>query len=451
MKTIYRQLFFAAILVAAVASGSLVANAQGADPCESATAAYGEWTKLFELKDLPSRKAAVEKGKDFITKYPTCEATKEGLEFIKTSLPGMERAVILLEARIIENALRDRFIKSIAAKNWDDVYASGKEIVAKYVDIDVNAGADTAEQKKKNQDKADSYRAVKLVLGTIGLDETGKTPSNTKWNDDTIKYAKASIADIEAGKTFSAWGVPPSFNYKNKDDALGWMNYTVGYILFIDKKNKKDAATYMYRASQIVSDTKNNPVVYSSIASYYVDDLNKNIVELKALPGPVDEDTPEVKQQKVDAIKDKTAMVNGAAERVMDAYARAYNFAPTTPTAKAYRDGLKTSFKQIYDIRFQKPDGTVPTVDAWIASVSTKAFVNPSTPITPVLDTEKTPATTATPGPGTPVTVKPSIPAGVKPTSPAVTTPVKPGAPGAKPVPASARPAVAVVKKKKSR
>ncbi len=451
MKTIYRQLFFAAILAVIATAGSLSVSAQTANPCDATTeaaavAAYTEWTGLFEKKDLPSRKSAVEKGKQLVAHamYPKCEATKAGIEFVASSLPGMEAAVNLIEARNYENALRDRFIKSIAAKNWDEVYSSGKEIVAKYVDIDVNAGADTAEQKKKNQDKADSYRAVKLVLGTIGLDETGKTPSNTKWNDDTIKYAKASIADIEAGKTFAAWGVPPSFSYKNKDDALGWMNYSLGYILFNDKKNKKDAAAYMYKASQIVSDTKNNPVVYSSIASFYVDDLNKNIVELKALPGPVDTDTPEVKQQKVDAIKDKTGMVNGAAERVMDAYARAYNFAPTTPASKAYRDGLKTSFKQIYDIRFQKPDATTPTVDAWIASATGKAFLNPSTPITPVQDAEKpTATTTATPGPGGPVTVKPTTP-----TTPAG---VKPTAPGTKPAPAGTKPAVAVVKKKITR
>ena len=433
--------------MAAMAAGSTVANAQGADPCESATAAYSEWTKLFELKDLPSRKATIEKGKELVSKYSNCEAIKEGIKFVSDSLPGLEARYIIYVDRKNENELLAKFDGAMKAKNWDEVYSYGKEVVSKYVDVDVDSTSDTPEEKKRKKDRADKYRAAKLVLGSIGLDETGKTPSNTKWNDDTLKYAKASIADIEAGKTFTAWGVPP-FNYKGKDDALGWMNYTIGYVLFNDKKNKKDAAAYMYKASQIVSDTKNNPVVYSSIASYYVDDLNKNILELKALPGPVDEDTPEVKQQKVDAIKDKTGIVNGAAERVMDAYARAYNFAPTTPTAKAYRDGLKTSFKQIYDIRFQKPDGTVPTVAAWIASVSTKAFVNPSTPITPVLDTEKTPATTATPGPGTPVTVKPSIPAGVKPTSPAMTTPVKPSAPGAKPVPASAKPAVAVVKKK---
>ena len=98
------------------------------------------------------------------------------------------------------------------AKNWDEVYTSGKEILANY---------------------PEKYRAALLVLGSIGLDETDKTPSVTKYNDDTIKYAKQAIAEIEAGKTFSAWGVAP-FVYKGKDDALGWMNFTVGYILFKD-------------------------------------------------------------------------------------------------------------------------------------------------------------------------------------------------------------------------
>lgn len=428
MKTIYRQLFFGAIFAVAATAGSLSVSAQ-TNPCdatveEAAVAAYTEWTGLFEKKDLPSRKLAVEKGKQLVAHamYPKCEATKAGIEFVASSLPGMETAVKTLETRALEAGIEKRFNDGLTAKNWDAVYAAGKEALA------------------TNPEK---YRAAVLVLGSIGLDETGKTPSNTKWNDDTLKFAKQSIAEIEAGKKFSTWGLG-SFSYKNKEDALGWMNYTIGYILFNDKKDKKAAAEYMYKASQIASDTKNNPVVYSSIASYYVDDLNKNILELKALPGPDDADAQEVKQAKVDAIKDKTAMVNGAAERVMDAYARAYNFAPTTPAGKAYRDSLKVSFKQIYDIRFQKPDSTVPTVDAWIASVSSKTFVNPSTPITPVVDGEKAATTsTATPGTGSVTTVKPAMP-----TTPAG---VKPAGPGAKPAPAGTKPGVAVVKKKTTR
>ncbi|MBK6750685.1 MAG: hypothetical protein IPG67_11940 [Acidobacteria bacterium] len=442
MKTIYRQLFFAAILTVLLGAGSHSVMAQ--DACDAATAAYAEWTALFEKKDLASRKLAVEKGKEFVTKYGSCEPTKDGGIFIKDSLPGMEAVIKRIEERNYENALLKRFDDGMKAKNWDDVYASGKEVVSKYVDIDVNSAADTPEVQKQKKDRADKYRAAKLVLGSIGLDETGKSPSVTKWNEDTIRYAKSSIADIEAGKTFAAWGVAP-FVYKGKDDALGWMNYTIGYILFNDRKDKKGAADYMYKASQIASDTKTNPVVYSSIASFYVLDLNKNIEELKALPAPVDADTPEVKQQKVDAIKDKTGMVNGAAERVMDAYARAFKFAPMTPASKAYRDSLKASFKQIYDIRFQKPDATTPTVDTWIDMAAAKPIVNPSTPITPVLDAEKASTTTATPGPGTPVTVKPSTPSG--------TAPVKPAGPAAKPTPAGAKPAgakpaVAAVKKK---
>jgi hypothetical protein len=453
MKTIYRQLFFGAILAVVAAGGSLTVNAQTAtDPCDAATTtaateAYTEWTGLFEKKDLPNRKLAIEKGKQLVAHamYPKCEATKAGIEFVASSLPGMERAVIAIEAKNDENARKKRFLDGIAASNWEDVYSAGKELVTKYVDVDMKVGADSPEQIARNQKRADDYRPIKLVLGTIGLDETGKTPSVTKWNDDTIKYARAAIADIEAGKSFTTWGVG-KFVYKNKEEALGYMNYNIGYILSADKKDRKGAADYMYKASQSPSGSKNEPVTYSVIASYYVIDLNKNIEELKALPGPVDADTPEVKQQKVDAIKDKTGMVNGAAERVMDAYARAYNFAPNTPAGKAYRDSLRTSFKQIYDIRFQKPDATVPTVDAWMASVSSKTFLNPSTPITPVLDAEKAPSTTtAAPGPGTPVTVKPTAPTNnVKP----ATTPVKPAGPGTKPAAAGTKPAVAAVKKK---
>jgi hypothetical protein len=100
----------------------------------------------------------------------------------------------------------------------------------------------------------EEFRAAELVLGSIGLDETAKTPRVTKWNDDTLKYAKMAIADLESGKKFTTYELP-GFVFKNKDDALGWMNYTVGYITAMDKGNKKDAVTYLYKASQAASDT----------------------------------------------------------------------------------------------------------------------------------------------------------------------------------------------------
>ncbi len=437
MKTIYRQLFFGVILAVAVAAGSIAATAQTAtpDPCESAVTDYNEWKGLFELKDLPSRKAAVEKGKAFIAKYPNCDATNAGRDYITSSLPGMEAAIKKIEDKKGETELVNRFDTALKAKNWDEVYASGKEILAKY---------------------PDKYRAVEIALGLIGFDESSKQPPVTKWNDETVKFAKQSIADLEGGKTFSKFGVG-NFTYKTKEDALGWLNYTIGFILFNDKKDKKGAAEYMYKVSQIATETKNIPGVYSSIASFYVLDLNKNIEELKALPGPVEADTPEVKEQKFQAIKAKTGMVNGAAERVLDAYARAYKLVPADAANKAFKDSLKTSIKQIYDIRYQKPDATTPTVDALIESASAKPLVNPSTPITPVIDPEKaaTATTPTTVKPGTPTTVKPGTPSTVKPGAttvkpgtPGGSTPVKPAGPGTKPSPAGVKPGVATAKKK---
>jgi hypothetical protein len=51
-----------------------------------------------------------------------------------------------------------------------------------------------------------------------------------------------------------------------------------------------------------------------------------------------DSDAPDVIKTKVDAMNNKIGILNGTLERAMDAYARAWNTAPNTPAAKAYKD-----------------------------------------------------------------------------------------------------------------
>ena len=213
-------------------------------------------------------------------------------------------------------------------------------------------------QEKTILDKyPDDFRAAELVLGSIGLDETAKSPRVTKWNEETIKYARMSIADLEGGKTFKTFGVAP-FTYKSKDDALGWMNYTIGYILSVDKNNKKDSISFLYKATQLASDTSTNPVVYETIGKYYFDEVNTLAEDVKAkiaLQNPTD--TEDVAKQKVEAIKAAVAQVNGAAERALDVFARAYKFAPKDEKNKAYRDRLYKNLQDVYKVRFGKPDG----------------------------------------------------------------------------------------------
>jgi len=402
-------------MAAIFAIGAVTASAQ--DPCaniEVLTAAADKVREDFAnygKATFDGKQKTIDGGKDFVVKYGACEPTKDLTDYINKYVPGMETQLAAAKEKKAKDDLVARFDNALKAKSWNEVYASGKEILAKY---------------------PDEFRDAVLVLGSIGLDETAKTPRVTTWNDDTLKYAKMSIADLEAGKTFKTFGVR-EFKYKSKEDALGWMNYTIGFILAFDKNNKKDAVPYLYKATQLASDTKNNPIVFQSIGSFYFDDVKRLVGEVTALEARQDPTaTPEVQKALVEEIKAKVAMVNGTAEAAIDAYSRAYKLADPTPKGKVYKDGLYKTISDLYNVRFGKATG----IDAWITSTTAKPMPNPMNPVAPIRDpepvapvtttTSTTPTPTAKPTPTT--TVKPA-PSGTKPAGPAA----KPASSGAKP------------------
>ena len=384
------------VLASIIALGAVAGFAQ--DPCTDADGQAklsDSFRELYPKTSIDDKKATIAAGKQFLEKYGACESAKEFSDYLKTAVPTLEKALAARIERERFAALTKKFDDGLKSSNWADVYDAGKQILS---------------------EKPDDLREVELVLGSIGLDETAKTPRVTKWNDDTLKFAKQSIADLEGGKTFKTFGVL-QFKYKNKDDALGWMNYTIGYIYFYDKNDKKQALSYLYKATQLNSDTKNTPQVYQAIGVNYFDDARKLAGEADALvKAQSDTDTPEVAKTKADAIKAKVAMFNGTAEAAIDAYARAYHLAKADPrTPKAYTDSLLKNMQDIYNVRFSKPDG----FDTFIAAIDKKPLPNPLMPVAPISDPEPivTPADATKTTPSTP---------GTTPAKPG-TTPVKPG------------------------
>jgi hypothetical protein len=219
-------------------------------------------------------------------------------------------------------ALLVRFDAGMKSKNWDEVYAAGKLILA---------------------EKPDDFIDIEIVLGSIGLIETGKSPRVTKWNDDTVKYAKQAIQDMESNKPFKTYGLfikdGANFVYHDKNNAMGWMNYALGYIYFFDKNDKRQGAGYLYKASQLNSDTRSDPIIYESIGGFYLDEVQRLAKEIKDLVASQSgEYPPEIAKQNADEIKTKPAILNGTTEAAMDAYARAYNLAKGQPAKypKAY-------------------------------------------------------------------------------------------------------------------
>ena len=394
MKRIFRYSLLSAAFAVILSAAGVSAFAQ--DAC-SDTASRDALEKTNRdnstVKTKEGRKKTADAGKEFLEKYGACKDEAGNLigadfvEWLKAKVPVYERAYEQMVKQEKIDGLTKQFFDGLKTNSWDAVYASGKELLA----ID-----------------PEKFRPAEIVLGSIGYDAMTKKNLNT-WNDDTLKYAKLSIADLEAGKTFEPLGFG-DYSYKSKEDALGWLNYTIGYILSFDKKDKKQGVGYLYKAAQAKSATATIPDVYRSIGSYYIDEMNKRIEELQALVKAQDPNAPDdVKTAKVAEIKAKQGMVNGTAERALNAFAHAVALASKDPKNAAYTKAITETAKQIYGIRFGKPDG----FDAYIATANGVAVPNPATAIEPVIDPDTSAETPA------------ATPTGTKPA--AATTTQKPG------------------------
>ncbi len=415
MKTIFRYTNIGLLTLAIFAAGAMATFAQ--DDCTDAagqTTLYEAFLAKFPVKTIEGRKTHIELGKQFIEKYGSCETAKVNVDYFKEQIPKWEAIVKKMEEEAIKNALLKRFDDSLKSKNWDETYASGKEILTRY----------PAE-----------FRVVKIVLASAGGEQAFK--QNFKYNDDAVRFAKASIADLEANESFKVgdkvrYGLSDTgynFEYKTKEDALGWMNLYIGYILQVDKKDKTAAAPFLYKATQATSsEASKNPVSFELIGSYYFDELNKVVEKIQAAAKLQSEtDPPEVAQKKVDEIKALIAMSNGISERAMDAFARAYTL-HKDPATKAR---MKQNVQDAYKVRYAKEDG----VDAWIASAVARPFVNPLTPVAPVSDPEPAKTTVGSDTPPAP-NVGAANGTGMGGAKPATTGPKSP----AKPATATAKP-----------
>jgi hypothetical protein len=364
MKTIFRALALAILMTAFSAATVTPIFAQDGD-LEANVALYKRYTDNY-TGNVDKMKIAIEAGRQYIEKYGSNADYAAQVDFLKKDLPRIEAIVAKAEKAGATKALYTRFDTSVSSKNWDETYSSGKAILA------------------QNPDLLD----VILVLGSIGYDESLKTPPNTKYNADTINYAKQAIQKIEAGKTSENYGAY-QYTYSGakefpdaKQNALGWMNFNIGYLMYFKQNQKKEAIPYLYKATKYNSAVKNIPDIYQAIGASYFDEAkrlsNESVNKIKAA------NNTETEESKADY-----ALAKGYADRAIDAYARAYKTASTNPaTRKEYKDGLYGVIQDLYKFRY---DGKIDGIDAYVASVMNKPLPDPTTAITPVV--EATPAT----------------------------------------------------------
>ncbi|MFZ1699342.1 MAG: hypothetical protein WBO10_02985 [Pyrinomonadaceae bacterium] len=399
MKTIFRYANIGLLLAAIMALGAVAAIAQ--NPCEDAEGmtALGDSVRAkYSDKTINGRKAFLEVGKQFLEKYASCDPGKDLGDWLKGRVPAVEKQLADQIEAEEKGKLIGRFDAGLRGKNWDQVFVSGKEILAKY---------------------PDEFRVVEIVFGALAGEEAFK--GNFKYTSDGLRYAKDSIADLEAGKSFTVGAdtryglsLKDSYNFEfaNKNDAIGWMHLYAGYMAQMGQKNKPAALPHLYKATQGTSEAAKQPVPFELIGSYYFDELNKLVERIQTAAKDQNEtDTPEVAQKKVDDIRALVALSNGVAERAMDAFSRAYALGKTAD----YKTKMKKNVEGAYKLRFAKEEG----VDAWIAGTMSKPFPDPTTPVMPISDPEpaKTDAASTTTTPA----------AAVKPAAAPIKPAVKPG------------------------
>jgi hypothetical protein len=382
MKKIFRLVGFSGLLTAVLAVGAVASFAQ--DPCadvDAQNALYQEVLKNYKSDDPATLQKAIDAGKQFLEKYGSCEVPKAQVDWVKPKIPAWEKRKADIEKAKATGALYSRFDTGFKASNWDEVFASGKEILA------------------KEPDKLD----VMIVLASIGFDQAGK--KNNKYNDDAVNYAKTAIQKMGSGVTSEKYGLF-SYVYSNKENATGWMNMMAGYITYEPKGDRKGALPNLYKATQIGQETKEYSIPYELIGRYFLGESTKLRDELKALAARTPPTTEDEKAKQDAEYKTKEALYYGTLDRALDGYTRAYKFAK--PTEKTYKDSMYQKVKDIYSVRYQKDTG----VDEYITATVAKPLTDPAIAVAPATDIEVKPdattKTSASPATASPTPTKPA-------------------------------------------
>lgn len=245
--------------------------------------------------------------------------------------------------------------------------------------------------------------SVIINLGAAGYLASTQA-KNESFNAESAPYAKRALELIQSGKAPEDWKP-----FRNREDALGWLNYAMGTYLL--RSDPTEAANYFYQVSLHESDFKKFPVTYYYLAAAYE-------------AGPYAKLSSEYKtnfEGKPETPESKAAQenINQVIDRAIDAYARAVAMAGSDPKMAANKTEWNKRLTELYAYR-NKSEAGLP---AFISGVLAKPLPNPTfTPVTAPAPTPTANDGTATPGATTPSTTTPST----TPVKPSATTPAKP-------------------------
>ncbi len=320
---------------------------------------------------LETLQTAIDAGDEFLKKYGECAGCRDFTAWLTSQLPkwrrklGSEGPHPVSKFALFDRALQDG--------RYGEVYTIGAEIVQHYPD---NAN-------------------VLLPLAMIGLEEARK--KNFKYSDDAIKYARIALDKFKSGfpvgKT-NPDGKPRldkngkqlygAYQYeRNRDDAISELTYTLAYLTFHAKDDKKVGLAYYYEVTRIHGRFQENAELYATIGQYYFDEskpLRDRIVDLTSKQRSI-QDLQQ--KEKIEAeIESHVALLNGFFERIASAFARAYKFADERVESDR---ALKLEAVKMLETCNRSSDRGLKR---FVSAMMEKPFPDPSSEITPIPDTK---------------------------------------------------------------
>ena len=313
--------------------------AQGQCTDETKAAWYADFIK-FRTTEPPK---AYEPAKKYLAACPT----EEG------QIPNyLKKWVIAYDKEARKLKLGDLFVNQ---RKYAEALTLAKEILA---------------------DEPDYLPAV-IDLGYGGY-VVAVTTKNESGNPDAINYTHKAIQAIESGKAPENW-----LPFKSKDDALGYLYYSLGYME--RTSNPTNALSNSIKAAQFEGDMKKSAQTYVFIAAAYENEYAKQSADYEVKYKGKDE-TPDSKLA--------VANINQLVDRIIDALARAVAAAGTDAPAQASKAKWLERLTELYKFR----NGSDAGLNEMIASVMSKPLPPVPTPITTL--PAAAPTTSSTPATG---------------------------------------------------
>ena len=393
MKAFYKVSVLGCLLVAMIVSASTVSIAQAQD--EKAKL-YQEvvdnypYATSYDANDiasmeeaLPKVKKAISSGEAFKAKFNTAD-NEAIIQWIDGQMPSWKEAVSTMEKRIpalkkaeeeakIRNERFQKFDAAYKSKNWDALFQVGDEIVSNYTDVALDV----------------SLQLAKTSFDLVYYD------SKDAYVPKASQYSNKALMMLDSGKTSKNYGVFDRFKTEKhpdgKSNAIGNINFQVGWLKYYKENQKEKAVPYMYKTSKVNSD-KQIDITYSTIGRYYVAEVTKLIEKQNGLlaerNAEADKEDPDVEKVKqldyqVDMI---IATMKGYADRAIDAYLRGYSKLSADEKNSDYGKNMFNRISQLYKVRhpgkteLQTPD----KINMDLAAVASRVMPDPSSKVMPI-------------------------------------------------------------------